>query len=61
MSSSNARTRFENEVLDGPDKYMPPIGVQIAPTIPVDAVTMRDSLCDFFVNEKALPWQENHI
>lgn len=44
MSSSNSRTRFENEMLESPDKYMPLIGAQKSYTVSVNALTMRDSL-----------------
>lgn len=61
MSSSNSKIRFENEMLESPDKYMPLIGAQKSYTVPVNALKMRDSLRSFFVDENPLPWQTNFI
>lgn len=63
MSSGDSKTRFENEVLGSSNKFMPQICAQQSDDDAAheDALTMRDSLCNFFVKENPLFWQRNFI
>lgn len=60
LTSTGNGPRYKDNCPNSPDVILP-LGVQAGNRSSVNAQTMRNSLCNFFVNEGARSWQNKFI